>query len=92
KPLYHLSTGQLRRLFLARALVCQPRVLLLDEPLSGLDAGSRAFYLALLDRLVLGHEAIPAPTLIFVSHVFDERPRCLTRFAKMENGCLSILS
>lgn len=47
----HLSTGQLRRLFLARALVGGPDILLLDEPCSGLDASSRAQYLHLLDSL-----------------------------------------
>ena len=37
-----LSTGQLRRLFLARALIDSPKVLLLDDPFAGLDAHSRA--------------------------------------------------
>jgi molybdate transport system ATP-binding protein len=47
-----LSTGQLRRLFLARALIGSPEVLLLDDPFAGLDARSRARIRDLLHSLV----------------------------------------
>jgi molybdate transport system ATP-binding protein len=47
-----LSTGQLRRLFIARALIGSPEVLLLDDPFAGLDARSRARIRDLLHNLV----------------------------------------
>jgi len=47
-----LSTGQLRRLFLARALIGSPEVLLLDDPFAGLDARSRARIRDALHNLV----------------------------------------
>ena len=80
-----VSTGQLRRLFLARALVGHPDVLLLDEPCSGLDPIGRAHYLALLDRL-----AERGIHLVYVSHEESEGPSCLNRQARMERGRLSI--
>ena len=80
-----VSTGQLRRLFLARALVGHPDVLLLDEPCSGLDPIGRAHYLALLDQL-----AERGIHLVYVSHEESEGPSCLNRQARMERGRLSI--
>lgn len=46
-----ISTGQLRKLFLARALINQPKVILLDEPCSGLDQNSRNDFLQNLELL-----------------------------------------
>lgn len=64
-----LSTGQLRRLFLARALTGDPDILLLDEPCSGLDAESRARYLDVLDHLA--DHAEKRVHLVYVSHHDD---------------------
>jgi len=52
RPIRTLSTGQLRRLVLARALIGAPKVLLLDDPFAGLDARSRARIRDLLHSLV----------------------------------------
>jgi molybdate transport system ATP-binding protein len=47
-----LSYGQLRRALIARAMSANPRILLLDEPLTGLDPGQRALMKRLLQRLM----------------------------------------
>ena len=64
-----LSGGLARRADLARALVPRPSLLLLDEPLAGLDAESRDVFLSLLREL---GDADPSFTLIMSSHAPDE--------------------
>ena len=87
-----LSSGQLRRLFLARALVGGPDVLLLDEPCTGLDAAGRARYLELLDQLAFRRRGNPCgPHIVFVSHHGEDVPPCINREARMDRGKLSIL-
>lgn len=63
-----LSGGEIQRVALARALISNPHILLLDEPLSALDADSKAEILPYLTE-TLRHCDIPA---IFVSHSVDE--------------------
>ena len=82
-----LSTGQLRRLFLARALMGEPDILLLDEPCSALDEDSRRQYLDLLDQL-----AARGISLVFVSHFEGDAPSCINRRARMHQGRLEILA
>lgn len=66
-----LSGGEAQRVALGRALLAQPRALLLDEPLSMLDLDRRA---DLLDWLVRVRDATALP-MIYVSHVPDEVAR-----------------
>lgn len=63
-----LSGGQEQRVALARALAAEPRVLLLDEPFSSLDAGVRATMHELLAEV----RAALAPTTVIVTHDLDE--------------------
>jgi len=60
-PIADLSGGQQQRVFLARALVQQARIMLLDEPLVGVDAASQELILGLLRRLAdEGHTIVMA--------------------------------
>lgn len=52
RPVHQLSFGQKKRVCIAGVLAMQPELLLLDEPMAGLDAGMQADLLELLDRLV----------------------------------------
>ncbi len=67
QPTRVLSRGQKQRLSLARALVHDPRVLLLDEPASGLDPGARVALRQLVRRL-----ADEGRTVLVSSHVLAE--------------------
>ncbi|MCR5813610.1 MAG: ATP-binding cassette domain-containing protein [Desulfovibrio sp.] len=91
RPCSELSTGQLQRAFLARALICRPNVLLLDEPLTGLDQGMRNAYLALLESLAQGDTAFPHLTMLYVAHKASDLPSCLNRHAVLEQGRLRVV-
>ncbi len=76
KSYYHeLSFGQQRLVLLARAMVKQPRLLVLDEPCVGLDDYHRALILKLLDAIA----GQTSTQLIYVSHVVGEQPACINR-------------
>lgn len=63
-----LSGGEARRLEIARALLHRPKLLLLDEPTTGLDAPSRAGVLRHLRALAASREC----ATLFATHLFDE--------------------
>jgi ABC-type Mn2+/Zn2+ transport system ATPase subunit len=67
KRLGSLSGGQLKRVFIARAMVTNPRLLLLDEPEAGIDIGGERTLYDLLDRLVSHHGL----TALICSHDLD---------------------
>lgn len=79
-----LSSGQLRRVFLARSLAGSPEVLLLDEPCSGLDSPARAEYMRLLEELpALGVQ------LVIVSHHQEDCPSLIQCHATLHEGILT---
>ncbi|MFB4309649.1 ABC transporter ATP-binding protein [Actinomadura sp. GTD37] len=77
-----LSGGQQQRVALARALVAEPRIFLLDEPLSNLDARLRLEARTFLKRL----QKELAVTTVFVTHDQAEALALADRIAVMENG------
>jgi 2-aminoethylphosphonate transport system ATP-binding protein len=81
-----LSGGQQQRVAIARALAIRPRVLLLDEPLSALDAQIRRSMVEELARL---HRDLPTLTVLYVTHDQTEALTLADRIAIMRDGRLS---
>ncbi|MEW2466621.1 ABC transporter ATP-binding protein [Streptomyces sp. NPDC046994] len=80
-----LSGGQQQRVAIARALAVRPGVLLLDEPLSALDARLRSGMLAELARL---HRELPGVTILYVTHDQVEALTLADRIAVMDRARL----
>jgi iron complex transport system ATP-binding protein len=81
RPLASCSQGERQRVMLARALFGRPELLLLDEPMAGLDLPGREL---LLDAL--SSTADTAPPTILVTHHLEEIPRTATHAALMRAG------
>ncbi len=80
----HLSGGEKQRVAIARALLARPRLLLLDEPMAGLDAKLRVRVRDLLQRL---YREFGVP-MLFVSHSLDEIATLGNEFLGLERGRL----
>lgn len=81
---HELSDGQKQRVALARALIVRPRVLLLDEPLSNLDANLRIE----MRQLIRSIQAETGITSIFVTHDQEEAVMLADRVALILSGAL----
>ncbi|MEM9042478.1 MAG: metal ABC transporter ATP-binding protein [Actinomycetota bacterium] len=71
RQIHHLSGGQRQRAFVAQGLAQDSPVLLLDEPLTGLDVRSRSIILDVLDA-----EHAAGRTVVTTTHNFDDAARC----------------
>ena len=78
-----LSTGETRRLMLARALVRQPQLLILDEPYAGLDVAHRAALTELLQSL------LPTTQIIILTSREDELPEFISHIALFDEQKLT---
>lgn len=83
KSPFELSGGQQRRVAFAGVLAMEPEVLVLDEPMAGLDPAARRDFLALIDRL--HREGL---TVVMVSHSMDDLANCCDRIVVMNEGAV----
>ena len=83
KSPFELSGGQQRRVAFAGVLAMEPEVLVLDEPMAGLDPAARRDFLELIDRL--HREGL---TVVMVSHSMDDLANCCDRMVVMNEGAV----
>lgn len=83
-PLAHrkftsLSFGEQRLVLIVRTLIRCPQLMILDEPLHGLDAGRKLLVNAIIDEMA----RINGATLIYVTHYTEELPACISHHKEM---------
>jgi len=84
RRLAQLSSGQQRMILLARALIKNPPMLILDEPCQGLDDEQTARFRELITILI----DVFGTTLIYVSHYRQELPACIDHFLQLDQGAI----
>lgn len=85
RELSSLSSGEQQRVLLARALMNDPIVVLLDEPSARLDLGGRERLVTTLDAFARDNPSLPS---VVVTHHIDEIPTSTTHCALMRDGAL----
>jgi molybdate transport system ATP-binding protein len=83
KPIMAVSTGEMSRVLIARQLIRQPRMLVLDEPFEGLDANGRQELMNILDRLA--DSGLP---MLLITHRREELFPAITHVLTIDDGHL----
>jgi iron complex transport system ATP-binding protein len=85
RPWAVLSQGERQRILIGRALMSDPRLLILDEPCAGLDPIARERFLQFIERIATRPNA---PALIFVTHHVEEIFPCFTHALLLRDGAV----
>ena len=83
RPFGSLSSGERQRVLLARTLMAEPGVVLLDEPSAGLDLGGREELVDALDEMA---QDPTAPPVVLVTHHVEEIPPTFTHLLALSEG------
>jgi peptide/nickel transport system ATP-binding protein/oligopeptide transport system ATP-binding protein len=82
KSFFAFSGGQKQRILIARALMVNPKIMILDEPLSGVDEESRRSITDLLIKLARENGL----AIVFSSHDLEMVQRVADRILRIDNG------
>jgi iron complex transport system ATP-binding protein len=83
RKFFTLSDGEKKRVFIARSLMANPELVLLDEPAAGLDLGGREDLLKRFDGLA---DDLAAPVTLIITHHIEEIPRSTTHVLILKSG------
>jgi len=83
RPWLHLSQGERQRVLNGRALMADPRLLILDEPCAGLDPVAREHFLQFLERLARSKSA---PAMVLVTHHVEEITAAFSHLIVLKQG------
>src|SRR5262249_43397305 len=83
RPWLRLSQGERQRVLIGRALMADPRVLILDEPCAGLDPVAREHFLQFLERLARSKSA---PAMVLVTHHVEEITAAFSHLLVLRHG------
>ncbi|RRJ99704.1 ABC transporter ATP-binding protein [Opitutaceae bacterium TAV3] len=86
RPWNYLSQGERQRVLIARALMTRPRLLILDEPCSGLDPVAREHFLQFIETLARRPRASRHPALVLVTHHIEEITPAFTHALVLRDG------
>ncbi len=84
----NLSGGQQQRVMIAKALVSDPKIIILDEPTTGIDAASEEQLYALLEKLNKDSKI----TIVIVSHDFAKISKYTNKIFVVENNKVSLMN
>lgn len=91
----YMSTGEIRRVMIARALVSKKRLLILSDPFSGLDAETRAilfdFFDTIAKRQLINDSSSTFPKIILCAERFVEIPRSITNVLEWSGKKISFI-
>lgn len=86
RPYGSLSEGEKQRVSIARALMADPEVVILDEPTAGLDLGARETLVLALEEIMAGPGS---PAVVLITHEIEEIAPGFTHVALMKNGSVT---
>ncbi|MDH4615748.1 ABC transporter ATP-binding protein [Brevibacillus sp. AY1] len=87
RPFRALSQGERQKVLIARALMASPRLLILDEPCTGLDLLTREQLLAMIEQIA---EQPNGPTLLYVTHHIEEILPCFSHTLLLKEGAVDV--
>ena len=81
RDIANLSLGEMRRVLIARALVSEPKLLVLDEPMTGLDIVMKDLFRRMFDILISDGVRI-----VMITHELEDIPSCVDRVIMIKEG------